>query len=82
MIEYDGAYWHRAPAKMLVDERKSLDLLAAGYLVVRLREDDLSALGIVHPRYTEIRVYSTAPRPQAVIAEIRDWASSLVHESL
>lgn len=41
VIEYDGVYWHRTKAKILVDQRKSLDLLAAGYVVVRLREDDL-----------------------------------------
>ena len=29
VIEYDGVYWHSAAAKLLVDERKSLDLLAA-----------------------------------------------------
>ena len=29
VIEYDGAYWHRPTEKVLVDERKSVDLLAA-----------------------------------------------------
>ena len=76
-IEYDGAYWHRAPAKVLVDERKSLDLLAAGFAVVRLREDDLPSLGIDHPLYREVRVYSTAPRAAAIMAEVHEWASSL-----
>ncbi|MDQ0864783.1 zinc-ribbon domain-containing protein [Arthrobacter globiformis] len=49
VIEYDGAYWHPAPAKVLIDERKSADLLATGYLVVRLREDDLPPLPVPHP---------------------------------
>ncbi|WP_086820188.1 zinc-ribbon domain-containing protein [Allokutzneria sp. NRRL B-24872] len=78
VIEYDGAYWHAAPAKVLVDQRKSQDLLAAGYLVVRLREDDLPPLDVVDPRYLEIRVYSTAPRPLAVMDEIREWLRGLV----
>lgn len=73
VIEYDGAYWHAASAKVLVDERKSQDLLAAGYLVVRLREDDLPSLGVADPRYLEIRVYSAAPRPLVVMEEIREW---------
>ncbi|QUQ64561.1 zinc-ribbon domain-containing protein [Kutzneria sp. CA-103260] len=77
-IEYDGAYWHSAPAKMLVDERKSLDLLAAGFVVVRLREDPLPSLGIDNPRYREVRVYATAPRAAAVMAEVRDWVSGLL----
>lgn len=77
VIEYDGAYWHAAPAKLLVDERKSQDLLAAGYTVVRLREDDLPALTIDHPCYREIRVYSTAPRPHSVMEEIRSWTRLL-----
>jgi hypothetical protein len=77
VIEYDGAYWHGAPAKILIDERKSQDLLAAGYLVVRLREDGLPGLAIDHPRYREVRVYSTAPRPRRVMEEIQAWMAEL-----
>ncbi|MPQ99593.1 lysine biosynthesis protein LysW [Modestobacter sp. I12A-02628] len=73
VIEYDGAYWHRAEPKVLVDTSKSRDLLAAGYYVARLREDDLRALDIDHPRYREFRVYAAAPRPQEIIKLIRDW---------
>ncbi|WP_344617758.1 zinc-ribbon domain-containing protein [Dactylosporangium salmoneum] len=73
VIEYDGAYWHRPAAKVLVDISKSRDLLAAGYCVVRLREDDLPALEIAHPRYREFRVYSAAPRPRESMEAIRGW---------
>jgi hypothetical protein len=62
---------------VLVDERKSRDLLAAGYFVVRLREDKLPALAIRDPRYREVRVYSTAPRPGAVMKEVRDWLAGV-----
>lgn len=48
----------------MVDTAKNVDLLAAGYLVVRLREDDLPSLSIGHPHYREVRVYSAAPRPR------------------
>jgi putative zinc ribbon protein len=77
VIEYDGMYWHSAPAKALIDERKSKDLLGAGYVVVRLREDDLPPLTVTHPRYREIRVYSAAPQPRAVMEEIRNWMAGL-----
>jgi hypothetical protein len=76
-IEYDGTYWHSAAAKVLVDEKKSKDLLAAGYAVVRLREEGLPSLPIANPWYREIRVYSQAPRPRAVMAEIADWLQGL-----
>jgi hypothetical protein len=73
-IEYDGAYWHRPEAKVLADTSKSLDLLAAGYLVIRMREDDLPSLDIKDPRYMELRVYSTAPQPEKMIAEVAQSA--------
>lgn len=72
-IEYDGAYWHRADAKILVDVSKSRDLLAAGYHVVRLREDDLPTLAIAHPQYCELRVHARNPRPKEVMESIRTW---------
>ena len=75
-IEYDGAYWHRADAKVHVDTSKSRDLLAAGYHVARLREDDLLPLDIDHPRYWEFRVYARAPRPQDVMTAIHGWLQS------
>lgn len=77
-IEYDGAYWHAPEAKRLVDQRKSLDLLAAGYLVVRLRENDLATLGVQDSSYLEVPVYSTAPRPEAVMADVRTWTEARI----
>lgn len=77
VIEYDGAHWHASAAQVLIDERKNADFLAAGYLVVRLREDDLPSLSAGHPHYREIRVYSAAPQPQAVMVEIRKWLTGL-----
>ncbi|KXX59619.1 hypothetical protein [Rhodococcus sp. LB1] len=65
-------------AKVLVDERKSRGLLAAGFLVVRLREHDLPALGIDHPRYREVRVHSTVARRHTVMEEIHDWVTDLI----
>lgn len=76
-IEYDGSYWHSPEAKRLVDLAKSYDLLAAGYLVVRLRENDLQTLGIVDPGYLELQVYSVASRPESIMEAITKWVESL-----
>ncbi|WP_237723838.1 MULTISPECIES: hypothetical protein [unclassified Rhodococcus (in: high G+C Gram-positive bacteria)] len=73
----DCPYWHCAPAKVLVDEHKSRDLLAAGFSVVRLREDNLPALDIDHPYYQEVRVHSTVARRGPVMADIHDWITDL-----
>lgn len=70
-IEYDGAYWHAD--KLGLDTDKSRDLLAAGFLVVRLREHPLPPLDIADPRYTEFVVHSTAPQPHSVMHEIANW---------
>jgi len=71
-IEYDGSYWHGD--KITVDTEKSLDLLAAGYLVVRLREHPLPTLPIHDDRYIEFMVYATAPDPSGVLGRVHSWA--------
>lgn len=68
-IEYDGAYWHQDNISQ--DLRKSEELLAAGYIVVRLREDGLPSLDISSPDYLEIAVSSQTPRPTETIRELR-----------
>jgi len=68
-IEYDGAYWHADKAG--IDSDKSADLLAAGLTVVRLREAPLPALGIDHPRYHEVTVYSDAPDAPGVMSIVK-----------
>lgn len=75
-IEYDGAYWHAKRAT--VDVAKSLDLLAAGWAVVRLREHPLPTLGIMHPWYVELVVHSTAPDPDYVISQVQGWVHAVV----
>jgi hypothetical protein len=52
-------------------------LLAAGFLVVRLREDDLPSLQINHARYHEIRVYSAAPQPMKAMEDVLSWLTTL-----
>ncbi|GAB2889824.1 zinc-ribbon domain-containing protein [Streptomyces deserti] len=72
-IEYDGSYWH--VDKVDLDIEKSRDLLAAGYLVARLREYPLPPLSIDDPNYAEFVVYSAMPKPDETIGWVRDWAS-------
>jgi len=72
-IEYDGSYWHAAKGD--VDLAKTLDMLAAGYLVARLREHPLEPLPLSDDRYVEFPVYSTAPDPKATIARVKEWAT-------
>ncbi|GEE00383.1 hypothetical protein nbrc107696_08290 [Gordonia spumicola] len=69
-VEYDGSYWHAD--KVELDTEKSLDLLAEGIDVVRLREAPLATLAIDDPRYHEIAVYSSAPDPVSVMKKARD----------
>lgn len=52
-VEYDGTYWHRN--KVNTDVAKSLDLLRAGWVVIRIRTNNLPSLDIDDARYHEIR---------------------------
>ncbi|WP_241975740.1 DUF559 domain-containing protein [Cryobacterium sp. TMT4-10] len=70
-IEYDGSYWHAD--RQDVDTKKSLDLLAAGWRVVRLREQPLSGLSISAAGYAEMVVYSTAIDPEGMLERVRRW---------
>lgn len=76
-IEYDGAHWHGE--KTETDKRKSEELLAAGYVVCRLREDDLPELDICDAHYYELRVNSLAPRPDHTINTIKSRLNGLAN---
>ena len=71
VIEYDGSYWHAD--KLGVDTAKTRDLLAAGVLVVRVREYPLLPLPMDDPHYLEITVHAAASNPQLIIGLIADW---------
>ncbi|MCW1100212.1 DUF559 domain-containing protein [Streptomyces sp. RS2] len=79
VIEYDGSYWHAD--KTGLDIEKSRDLLAAGYLVARLREHPLPPLPIDDPNYAEFIVYSAMPAPDETIERVRQWTSRRDEES-
>ena len=52
VIEYDGEYWHAE--KHDLDLRKTEALVEAGYLVARVRENDLSLLDCHAPRVRQV----------------------------
>ena len=57
-IEYDGFHWHQE--KMDIDERKSRELLEAGFIVIRIRESGLDSLCVDSPFYRELLVKTDA----------------------
>ena len=71
VIEYDGSYWHGDKAE--VDTAKSLDLLAAGHLLVRLREHPLVPLQIASRGYNEIVVYAAAFDAGTAVQDVAAW---------
>nr|PKY79600.1 lysine biosynthesis protein LysW [Pseudoglutamicibacter albus] len=73
-IEYDGSYWHGPRTE--TDRAKSMDLLAAGIILVRLREAPLTALDITDSNYYELVVYRTAQEPTRDIRRIAEMIKS------
>jgi len=68
IIEYDGVYWHAS--KTETDTRKTLELLSAGYTVIRLREQGLASLKINNPSYHEFEVLATGADRDYVLSKI------------
>ncbi len=75
-IEYDGAYWHHG--KEDVDRRKSEELLAADFVVVRIRENGLDSLGITSPYYGEVFVDGTKSDPNENIALVKTVLDEII----
>ncbi|MFC7458046.1 zinc-ribbon domain-containing protein [Brachybacterium sp. GCM10030267] len=71
VVEYDGAYWHAS--KVNLDREKSLDLLAAGYAVCRVREGELPSLAINNPQYMELRSHPTAVDVNRLATDFVAW---------
>lgn len=71
VVEYDVSYWHAN--KTEIDTVKTVDLLASGHRVVRLREHPLEGLPVDDENYLEVPVYATAPNPEGVMHQAADW---------
>lgn len=71
VLEYDGAYWHAG--KVDLDREKTLDLLAAGYAVCRVREGTLVSLGVDDERYMELKSQPTTPDVRRLAKRFAAW---------
>ncbi|GAA1937274.1 hypothetical protein GCM10009689_17250 [Brevibacterium antiquum] len=71
IVEYDGSYWHSE--KTDTDTKKSLDLIAAGYDVVRLREHPLRSLPVHSAHYIELIVYGLTSDVDHIVGQIQEW---------
>lgn len=74
-IEYDGAYWHKS--KYNQDTIKSLELLKAGFLVFRIRENGLIPLDINDSRYLELTVNPLSSKIDTVVEVIKNTIAEL-----
>lgn len=55
VVEYDGRGFHHRPRIVMLDTLKTQLLLAHGYTVIRVRENDLPDLDLNHPRLRQVR---------------------------
>lgn len=72
MVEYDGSYWHAHKTEL--DSRKTVELLDAGYRVVRIRENDLAHLPLAHPRLRQVSYWPASSNRQTLMDELLAWA--------
>lgn len=72
VIEYDGEYWHRL--KEDLDTRKTRALIALGYKVARVRENDLPHLETENSRLRQISFRPAIEQPTNAVSEILKWA--------
>jgi hypothetical protein len=71
VLEYDGEYWHRA--KSDVDARKTRDLIAKGYRVARIRENDLPLLDLSTSQLRQVSFWPSTERPSDVVRRLVNW---------
>lgn len=76
VIEYDGEYWHRG--KHDTDVRKTRALIAAGYRVARVRENDLPHLDMENSRLHQVSYWPTVGQAADVVRELSVWASGAI----
>lgn len=78
VVEYDGAYYHGSENAFARDRTKTLALLKANYLVVRLRENSLPHLQVEHPRLLQTNFPArplTESRAEAQLVPVLKWLS-------
>lgn len=72
IVEYDGEYWH--DAKQDTDERKTRELIQAGYLVARIRENELPHLAMADPHLRQVSFWPAVGRVADTMQVLIDWA--------
>lgn len=82
VVEYDGSYYHGPDGAREKDAAKTLALLDAGYLVIRLRENNLEILEIKHPRLLQVSFPYTQAESVAEeqLSPVLDWVQGFIQE--
>jgi hypothetical protein len=73
VMEYDGEYWHRG--KHETDERKTRELLAAGFRVARIRENDLAHLALEAPTLRQVSFRPAYGSVEETVAGLVRWST-------
>lgn len=76
VVEYDGEYWHAD--KTDADAAKTLDLLASGHRVVRVRENDLPELSVTSPGLLQLQFRPRFEQSAQLAVRIQGWIATLV----
>lgn len=79
IVEYDGRRWHAPEDRQAVDTEKTQALLDAGFVVVRVREDDLPHLAMDHPDLLQIS-HRWSNRDEDLVplmGELEAWLDSM-----
>ncbi|MFE2472064.1 DUF559 domain-containing protein [Streptomyces mirabilis] len=69
VVEFDGCFWHARPGSEARDRRKSDAIRAAGYTLIRVREDPLRVL---HPHDVSVRAGDAKAAVVAVLNRIME----------
>ncbi|MFF1604200.1 zinc-ribbon domain-containing protein [Streptomyces mirabilis] len=78
VVEFDGRYWHAQPGSEARDRRKSDAIRAAGYTLIRVREDPLPVL---HPHDVSGPAGDTKAAVVAVLNRIMEITGQPIPEA-
>lgn len=86
-IEYDGIFYHSAKQKQENDLEKTKALLKAGYIVVRIRENELKHVPIMSPNLLQLNhVYLENGRSKenvpVTLEKVKFWLENRVKDDL
>jgi very-short-patch-repair endonuclease len=68
VVEYDGIYWHLIyKDRSQQDVAKTEALLAAGYDVIRIRENGLPFIPVTHPNLRQVTFELISESPEDLV---------------